>query len=214
MRSRLLVLLAALPILAAPARAAAQPLGPLPPGPPLPGRVFLEAFYSEIHAAHDATRQWNGAGVRLLAPVGTPAAAARVWLGAFGILAEADALRTVGREGLRTTHLGVQLDVRPLRTSIVRRLDPHASFGIGMFRSDAATGRRAPHEPATPGGASGIESVDARRGATNLALSPGVGIRLRLSPQLALRGDVRDAMIPGSRWHHNTEVSGGVSLSR
>lgn len=220
----------ALALAAGAALMAARPAGaqygaPVYPGPA--GRLVVEALLSEHRSAYGAsggrTRQ-DGVGGRVLwslAEDGSRAGlAARLAVGAFLVRTE-DAGASAGSPQRRSVHAGVELSARTLAAPLGGRLDPVLSFGVGAFHTREAPvrPRELPWLVATdlprrfeqPAAFADRTMASTR---TSLALTPGIGARLRVLPGLALRADVRDAIVFREGPRHFVELIGGLSLSR
>lgn len=102
--------------------------------------------------------------------------------------------------GISTLHAGAMLDVRPLATSLIGRVDPVLSLGAGVFHTDV-DGPRASRVPLT------------ERTHTTFAFSPGIGARIGLWRGIGLRGDVRDVITFRGETHHNVALDVGFRLA-
>ena len=101
---------------------------------------------------------------------------------------------------LRAFTLGVATDVRPFPTPLLGRVEPFLSLGAGVLHTEIS---RPPLTAPHP-------LLDRSR--TAFTVTPGVGTRLRLTPRLALQGDVRDLMTFRDGTRHNVAWGAGVRL--
>lgn len=104
----------------------------------------------------------------------------------------------------RWTTAGIAADLRPLERPIGGRLEPFASLGVGLLRETEAawvmpTSLRFP--PA--------REARTRSGA---ALLPGAGLRLRLTPRLALQAEARDLVALREEVRHNLLFGTGLRV--
>jgi hypothetical protein len=211
------VLLAALP-------ARAQFGAPAYPG--LGGRLVVEAFLSEHRSADgtSGTRRQDGVGGRVLWYLAEGGArtgiTSRLALGPFLVRTD-DAGASAGSPQRRSVHAGVELSARTLAAPLGGRVDPVLSFAVGAFHMREAPARprelpwlvvtdlpRRFEQPAA------FADQARARTSTSLALTPGIGVRLRVLPGLALRADLRDAVVFRAGPRHFVELIGGVSLTR
>lgn len=220
----------ALALAAGAALLAARPAGaqygvPVYPGPG--GRLAVEAFLSEHRSPDGAsgtrTRQ-DGVGGRVLwwlAEDGARAGlASRLGVGAFLVRTD-DAGASAGSPQRRTVHAGVEVSARALAGPIGGRLEPVLSLGVGAFDTREAPVRSRelpwlvvtdlPRRFEQPAAFADQTTASTR---TSLALTPGIGARLRVLPGLALRADLRDAVVFREGPRHFVELIGGLSLTR
>ena len=186
------------------------------------GRFAFEGFYSHYRfddGASDDRIGLNGVGGRLmwhLAPSAESdrsSLASRTAIGAFAVYTPEQDV------GFRTWHVGTQADFRLLTAPLFGRVEPIASLGVGVFRTDAVDDD-----------VSGLALIDqfstslvlspafddravTDQASTSFALSPAFGVRVALVRNLALRGDVRDVIAFRHGAQHNAEFAAGLSVS-
>jgi hypothetical protein len=174
------------------------------------GRPAVEAGYTQLRFDGDgSTLDTHGVGGRLMwnlapatgATVGASGLASRTELGLYGTYTPE---RRFG-QGLRLGSYGggVTADVRPLATPIIGRVDPYVSLGAGALHVNvdrASTSTPAP-------------SPLLERSRTTFALTPGAGLLVRLTPGVALRGDVRDMLTFRDDTRHNLAFGAGLRLT-
>lgn len=191
---------------------------------PATGRVTLEGFFSRQHLRTDRGERasLDGIGGRFLwslTPPGVPGSrslAERTAVGAFVISTPDD----IGTR-LRSWHYGVEAHVRLLTTPLAERVDPIFSLGLGALRTRSVSTvlLGAPHVVLPAEDASHATWPTARplfvaipRRSTDATITPGIGGRLLLSPDMAFRVDLRDAIVLRGGARHNVEVVGGMSV--
>lgn len=210
-------------LLATLAACAMTPL-PVAAQPALVAGARLEGFVGQarLHPGLAGQRaRLEAVGARVLLPAArvldddTTWPARRLAIGAFVTSASA------GRGELAARHLGAQADVRLTERPLLGRVEPLLSLGLGTLQT-----RRAPHadataigtlcprslNPETAAGCIPLRAQTAESTAYHLAVSPAVGVRVRLAPGLALRADARDVIVQRSSARHNTELAFGLSL--
>ena len=180
-------------------------------GSRMDGRLWVEGYVTRLRLQRDEHAGMEGLGARLLLPVSRQLA-----VGAFVSRAPAPV------RDRETLHLGAQADVFPLARPL-GRLDPVLSLGLGTMIHEETVWDRPLKTPdglrplytvgiGAPSGASLLRLEERRdRGVT---IAPGAGLRLRIAPGLALRGDVRHLIVLGRNRGEHLEVTGGVSLMR
>ncbi|HEY0971671.1 MAG TPA: hypothetical protein VGE02_11945 [Gemmatimonadales bacterium] len=173
---------------------------PLPgSGGPVPA---VETFYTQLRldGDHQAMRA-DGVGVRLM---WRPAVAD----GALRTLADRSELGffatyTPDRAfdpgvSFSTASLGVAMDVRPFEHPLGGRVEPFVSLGTGVLYTDVS---RAVHPSPSP---------LLERSRTALTVTPGLGARLYLTPDLAIQGDLRDMVTFTGDTRHNVAFGAGL----
>lgn len=207
---------------AAPLSLIAQQQSP-PAGPARSdGRVWLEGYVARfsLDAGGGERAGLDGIGGRILWPLAAGEAGwrhpllTRAAVGAF-------VTHTPGTfSRMEAWHLGAQADLHVLARP-VGVVDPVLSLGVGALRKEelASRGQITVPDGAGPIFAAMLERVAPertleRRHETRMALSPGVGVKIRLAPGLALRTDVRDVLALRGGTEHHLEVSGGISVAR
>ena len=215
-------LLALAALLATPTPLAGQRwagLSTLPPGTTLEGYVARAVLDPAVVGTRARVA---GAGARLLLPLQSLTRAApeglarRMAVGAF-----VTAVPATGDE-VEARHYGLQADLRLADAAVAGSVEPLLSLGVGTFRS-----RRLDPGPDlgpvclavtdVPGLAASPAGVHRRTGARPAggsypAVSPAAGLRVALLPGLALRADVRDAMVFRGGARHNLELGTGLSF--
>jgi hypothetical protein len=201
MPTRRIVLSAALGVL----------LGAVPPGvlhgqavTKLPGlRPSFESFHMRIHF-DGGSLSADGLGARLMwhvAPLvgSTSTLARRTELGVFGAYTPKRTIPTA--VDASSYQLGLAGDLRPFVTPLGGRVDPFVSLGAGVLFTHAPAATVAPPSPLFA------------RSTAMFAMTPAVGTRLFVLPNLALQGDVRDLMALDGGVRHNTALAAGVRLA-
>lgn len=188
------------------------------------GRLLIEGLFTRHQVARadgvQGRSALHGFGGRLLWTLAAPDAPALGWkdrlsVGAF-IFTGSDP-----EKAARTLHSGAQLDLR-LGRERTRRMEPFLSLGAGVFRTTAQT-RQVVTVPRitrldsptlfdTPAMSPASWDIRVERSWTSLAMSPGLGARLRLSPDFAIRFDARDVMAFRAPVRHTPELAWGLSL--
>lgn len=218
------LLLALAALLATPTPLAAQSwLGrsTLPPGTTLEGYVARATLDPAVVGTRGRVAG-AGAGARLLLPLQSLTRSApdvlarRMSVGAF-----VTAVPATGDE-VEARHYGLQADLRLVDAAVDGRIEPLVSLGVGTFRS-----RRLSDGPdvgpvcltVTDVPAAALSPACMHRptgeraaGGSYPAVSPAVGLRLALLPGLALRADVRDAIVYRGGARHNLELGTGLSF--
>ena len=191
--------------------------------PPTDGRLLIEGLFSRHRVPGDAYRTpaaLDGYGGRMLWALAPTDEAPRSWsdrlfLGAF-VVGAADPAKSA-----TTLHSGIQADLR-LRRERVTRVEPLLSLGAGAFWSKARESRHmsAPriirfdgqYLSGAPALTPVVRDVPVERSWTSLAVTPGVGVRLLVSPDFAVRFDARQVMGFRKPLRHTPELMGGLSL--
>jgi hypothetical protein len=172
----------------------------------LPGlRPSFESFYTRIRFDGDGSSMAaDGIGARLMwhvAPLtgSTSTLARRTELGVYGAYTPK---RTIpSAMDASSYQLGLAGDLRPFVAPLGGRVDPFLSLGAGALFTHVPTASATPASP-----------LFARSKAT-FAMTPAVGTRLFVLPNLALQGDVRDVMALDGGVRHNTALTAGVRLA-
>jgi hypothetical protein len=102
-----------------------------------------------------------------------------------------------GSPDLSTLHVGLQTDFAILPTPLGGRLDPFVGLSIGVFRTSR-------------------EDIVTRRGRVNrsdLAVSPGAGLRIPFLDGVGARGDVRVPLVFGTTTTANVVAEAGLYFS-
>ena len=188
------------------------------------GRLLMEGLFSRHQVARggdvDSRSALDGFGGRLLWAFAAPEAPARGWkdrlYAGIYVLGGSDPTNSA-----RTRHSGAQVDLRFGRE---RRpgMEPLLSLGAGVFRTTSQVWREVTvprimrtESPDIVGSAAMTavrRSLPVTQAWTSLAVTPGVGMRLRLSPDFAIRLDARDVMAFRAPVRHTPELAGGLSL--
>ena len=170
-------------------------------------RVESETTSLEIFATHywlddqgTGTRpELGGAGARLMTNLGRVTRSNNTWftrssLGVFGVY-------TAKQKDNDSTswHVGGELDAVLLPSPVATVLDPFLSVGAGAFHTRLKVGTLL-------GGEETVTNTD-------FALTPGAGTYFHFTPNISLRGDLRDVIIFGDETTHNFEASAGISLN-
>jgi hypothetical protein len=103
-----------------------------------------------------------------------------------------------GDPKVSTLHAGAQTDVSILPRPVAGLLDPFASFALGVFYTSRA------NLVGTGGG---------RIRRTDLALTPGIGTRLRFLEGIGARGDLRMPLVFGLATTANVVAEAGLYVS-
>jgi hypothetical protein len=207
MRNRRSLLVGALGVMlgALPARPAAGQTA-VPPLGWAAGRPAVEAAYTRLRLdGQGGSPAADGVGARLmwnLAPDRTREAGlrARTDLGVYTAFTPRQA--PSAGPSFSAFAAGVAADVRPFAAPLFGRVDPFVTVGSGVLRASAAgTGPAA--------GAPSPLLADTRAAFT---LTPGVGVRVPLTPGLALQGDLRNFMTFRDGTRHNVAFGAGLRL--
>ena len=187
------------------------------------GRLVIEGLFSRHQVAPaEGVRSrsaLDGLGGRLLWTLASVDAPPSGWTdrlsaGAF-VLVGSDPTKAT-----RTVHSGAQVDYRLARERMPR-VEPLVSLGAGWFRTtararEASRSRILRPDNPHPFGAPAMFPVRRENRAeeswSSLALTPGFGARLRLSPDFAIRLEARDVMAFRAPVRHTPELTGGLSL--
>ena len=184
------------------------------------GRLSLEGFINQYRLQpeqgyHARPSGYGGRVLWTLAPRTDPedeSVATRTAVGPFAVVASAYPGDS------RLWHAGAHADLRLVSRPAFGRVDPLLSLSAGAFHIENG-GERASAEGAWSHFGNGAGAARAhrladpdRRGTTRLALTPGLGARLFLSPGFAIRTDLRDVMVISDRLTHHVELAGGMSL--
>ncbi len=179
--------------------------------PPWAGEPTVEAGYTQLRFDGDrSTLNAHGVGGRLmwnLAPVtpgtgGAAGLASRTDVGLYGTYTPQQRFGQGFR--LESYGVGVTADVRPLASPIAGRVEPYLSMGAGSLRVNVD--RASALTPAAP-------SPLLERSRTTFALTPGAGVAVRLTPGVALRGELRDVMTFRDDTRHNVAFGAGLRLT-
>ena len=174
------------------------------------GRPAVEAGYTQLRFdGNGSTLNAVGVGGRLmwnLAPASpvtgaTSGLASRTDLGLYGTYTPQQRFGQGFRVGSYSA--GVAADVRPLASPIAGRIDPYVTVGAGALRVQV-------DQPST---LTPAPSPLLERSRTTFAFTPGAGLLVRLTPGIALRGDVRDLMTFRDDTRHNLAVGAGLRLT-
>ena len=171
------------------------------------GRPSVEGGYTQLRFDGDrSTLSAHGVGGRLMWNVAPTASAAtglasRTELGVYGTYTPE---RRFG-QGLRVGSYGggVAADVRPLASPLAGRIDPYVSLGAGALH--VSVDRASALNPSP--------SPLLERSRTTFALTPGAGLLVRLTPGIALRGELRDVMTFRDDTRHNVALGTGLRLT-
>jgi hypothetical protein len=194
------VMLGALSPRLAAGQAAVSPLGWAP------GRPAVEAAYTRLRLDGDGrSPAADGVGARLmwnLAPGSARDAGlrARTDLGLYSAFTPRQA-PGVG-PSFSALAAGVAADVRPFAAPLLGRVDPFVTVGAGVLRTNVAGARPV-------AGAPSPLLADSR---TAFTLTPGVGVRVPLTPRLAAQGDLRNFMTFRDGTRHNVAFGAGLRL--
>ena len=172
-----------------------------------PFRQFLavEPYYTRLQLYRDPSRS----------PMGINGYGGRLWINLAQFVGESWVLPSTGgiagfvsyfpeRDNNDSTvwHFGAQHDLFFANRPFYGVMDPFLSIGVGAFRVKSATSRF-----------------------TDLAVSPGAGLRIPIPNRLQLRADVRDAIVfesrPGAsasadkirKTKHNLEIQGAIGIT-
>ena len=167
-----------------------------------------ESSSLEIYAAHSwfdaqgtgSRPTLGGVGGRLMTTFGrhNSMTGGGSWFtrSAFGVFATYTAKQNDNQ--MTTIHYGAQVDAHLLPTPLEHVLDPFVSLGVGGFRTKV-------ENTGLLGGGSVTN--------TDLAITPALGSHFHLTPNIAIRGDLRDVIIFGDKTTNNYVAEGGLSLS-
>jgi len=173
------------------------------PEPRWSPRPAVEGFYTQLRFASDGpSLNANGIGARLM---WTPAAAAttsglpRANVGLYATFTPEQRFA----QDLRFSSIGVGAvtDVRPFTASLGGRVDPFLSLGTGLLRTNVARG-------ITPAPSPLLD-----RSRSVLSVVPGAGARVRLTPSLALQGDVRSVVTFRDEVRNNIALGAGLRFT-
>jgi len=174
------------------------------------GRPAVETGYTQLRFDGDgSTLNAHGVGGRLmwsLAPTAPATGAAsglasRTDVGLYGTYTPQQRFGQGFRLGSHGA--GVTTDVRPLASPIAGRVEPYLSVGAGSLRVNVD-------------GASALTPAPSpllERSRTVFTFTPGAGVAVRLTPGVALRGDVRDLMTFRDETRHNVAFGAGLRLT-
>jgi hypothetical protein len=171
----------------------------------LGGRPALEGFYTQLRLDGDGPAlNANGVGARLMwSPAAMPGALASLaGRTELGLYATYTPERSYAR-GLTfsTASLGAVADVRPFGAPLAGRVDPFVSLGAGALNSRVDVAVAPSPSPLLAGSSLAF------------TLSPGIGTRVLLTPNVALQGDVRDLMTFRGDTRHNVGLGAGLRLT-
>ena len=188
------------------------------------GRLLMEGLISRHQVASGGEvggrSALDGFGGRLLWAFASPEAPGlgwrdRLYAGVY-VLGGSDPTKTT-----RTRHSGAQVDLR-LGREQGPGVETLLSLGAGVFRTTAQGWREvaAPRVMRTENpdifGSAAMTAVrwslPVKQAWTSLAVTPGLGARLRLSPDFAIRLDARDVMAFRAPVRHTPELAAGLSL--
>ena len=160
--------------------------------------VFATHYWLD-DAGSGSRPEIGGGGARVLFNLGSAARSTSAWftrssLGAFAVYTPKQK-----DDDVTTLHYGGELDAQLLPHPLLGFLDPFLSVGAGAFRTQAEV-------PLLLGGTEKVTNTD-------FALAPGAGTYFHFTPNIAVRGDVRDVVIFGDKTTHNYEASAGLSLN-
>jgi hypothetical protein len=160
---------------------------------------YVDYFFAQRWTADGAERADGAVGGRLMWAVSPPLQARRAPLPRAYVGAYMMRLNGEIAAGERW-QLGTQADVAVSRSTLWERVDPFLSIAVGALRSDGGPviGTLADHDRA------GRETV--------LTVAPGVGARIRLTPGLNLRTDLRRLHELGEQRAGYLEFATGLSL--
>lgn len=103
-------------------------------------------------------------------------------------------------DGASVLHSGAEVDVHFVHNPIEGAIDPFVTLGVGRFRIRAV----------------GAESQFGSGSEANLALSPGLGVRIPVRGLVELRADVRDVIVLIGELQggtaHNFEATAGLNF--
>ena len=166
-----------------------------------PKPALFEGYYTHYRFARsDGRVGMNGIGARLMwnpirADYGATTLPSRFAIGLFGEWAPNQ------DKGFSVGHVGVQGDVRIVRSPLFGRVSPVLSLSAGALRTDRS--------------GAAISEADFElgdRSLTMFALAPSLGTRVGLWRQLGLRADVRDVMTFREGTRHHGQYTAGLSL--
>ncbi len=123
-------------------------------------------------------------------------------------------------------HYGIETDVRLTRAPLAGRIEPLVTLGIGSIRQEepGTSHLLAPTGPVVYGStdpaavpSKSAPSAETEFAAytqtiTSLALTPGIGVRIRLLPRVDLRSDLRSVVGLREEGRPHLELGAGISL--
>lgn len=171
------------------------------------GRPSIEGGYTQLRFDGDgSTPRAHGVDGRLmwkLAPSAGDASglASRMELGVYGTYTPEQRFGQGFRVG--SYGGGLAADLRPLASPIAGRIDPYVSLGAGALHVSVDRANLVSRSP----------SPLLDRSRTTFALTPGAGLQVRLTPGVALRGELRDVMTFRDDTRHNVAVGTGLRLT-
>ena len=183
--------------------AAGRTVAAQPPAGDAPDFRYTVEGYLAQYALDDATnsnkQNVGGFGARVTFNRPTPSSGGRSIFDRITSNLFATYTAKQGTPSSTTLHVGGQADGAVLRSPLGGVLDPFVSVGIGIFRTsrDIVGG---------PGGSNRITRSD-------LALTPGVGTRIRFFNGIGARGDLRAPFVFGFRTTANVVAEGGLYVS-
>jgi hypothetical protein len=173
-------------------------------------RPLVEGSYTQIRFdgngttldAHgiSATLMWNAS------PLATSPLAAgpsnlvgRTSVGLYGTFTPTQDVSPTVR--FSSVGLGALTDVRPFETPLAAVIDPFLSVGAGLLHTNVDRVVGAAPSPLLDGSQ------------TAFTLTPGIGARVLVTPNVALQGDVRDVMTFVGDTRHNVAFGAGLRLA-
>ena len=168
-------------------------------------RPAVEGQYTQIRFDGDnSTLSADGVGGKLMwspAPLAASPSSlvGRTSAGLYGTYTPAQAVTSSTR--FSSLSVGAVTEMRPLEAPVLGRVEPFVSVGAGLLRTNVERGVSPAPSPL----------LDRSRSA--FTLTPGVGTRVRLTPGLALQGEVRDLVTFRTDTRHNVAFGAGLRLT-
>jgi hypothetical protein len=105
----------------------------------------------------------------------------------------------------RWTSAGLALDLRPLEQPLLGRIDPFVSLGGGVLR-ETRSAWAPPLSWRTP-------PARLEQTRTGAALLPGAGLRVHVTPRIAVQAEARDLLSLHAPSRHNVAVGTGLRFN-
>lgn len=164
-------------------------------------RYVVEGYLAQYQLADrlaTATKQdFGGFGLRVAFNPPDPDRAARSLVDRAAGSLFATYTTKQGTPDVSTLHVGLQTDFSILPRPLGGHLDPFFGLSLGIFRTSREN----------------IVNANGRVNHSDLALSPGAGVRIPFFNGVGLRGDVRAPLVFGTSTTASVVYEGGLYLS-
>ncbi len=171
------------------------------------GQPSIEGGYTQLRFDGDGSSpRAHGVDGRLMwslvpAAGGASGLASRTELGLYGVYTPQQRFGQGFRVG--SYGGGLAADLRPLASPLAGRIDPYVSLSAGALHVAVDRASLSTRSP----------SPLLERSRTTFALTPGAGLLVRLTPGVALRGELRDLMTFRDDTRHNVAFGTGLRLT-